>query len=82
MAQSLAQYDTIDDLVKILKSHFEPQQAKHFHFHCHTPALGETISDYIAQLRNLTLHCKYKDHLDDASQDQFLCGIYSDTIQK
>ena len=85
MAPTLPQDATFDDLVKILKTHFEPQPviiAERFHFHRRTQAVGETISDYIAQLRKLTLHCKYGDHLDDALRDQFVCGIRNDAIQK
>ena len=83
MAPTLPQDVTFDDLIKILKSHFEPQPviiAERFRFHRRTQAVGETISDYIAQLRKLTLHCKYGDHLDDALRDQFVCGIHSDAI--
>ena len=85
MEPTLPQDATFDDLVKILKTHFEPQPviiAERFHFHRRTQAVGETISDYIAQLRKLTLHCKYGDHLDDALRDQFVCGILNDAIQK
>ena len=50
-----------DDLVAVLKKHFEPKPiviAERFHFHHRAQAIGETISEYMAELRKLTTHCQ------------------------
>ena len=48
LAPTLPQDVTFDDLIKILKSHFEPQPVIiAIHFHRRTQAVRETISDYI-----------------------------------
>ena len=48
------------DLVAVLMKHFEPTPiviAERFHFHRRAQAVGESISEYMAELRKLTTHC-------------------------
>ena len=57
----------------VLKQYFEPKLlviAERFHFHKHAQAVGESI----AELRHLTTHCNYRDHLEEALCDRLVCG--------
>lgn len=56
--------------------------AERFHFHQRLQAVGESIADYIAELRRLTTHCEYGAHLDEALRDRLVCGLRNMSIQK
>lgn len=73
------------DLVAALKKHFEPTPiviAERFHFHRRAQAVGETISEYMAELRRLTTHCQFGAYLDEALRDRLVCGLRNEGIQK
>ena len=44
-----------------------------------TKKSGESIADFVAQLRCLATNCKFGAHLDDAMCDDFVCGLHNDT---
>ena len=72
-------------LVEILKRHYEPKPlviAERFNFHKRAQQMGESVRDFTAELRRLTIHCDFGDHLDEALRDRFVCGLTSETIQK
>ena len=57
---------------------WEPQKvviAERFHFYKRHQAVGESIVDYVAELRKLATHCDFKDNLDDALRDKFICRL-------
>ena len=69
----------------VLKSHFEPKPvviAKRFHFYRRNQAPGETVKDFLAELRKLAINCKFGNFLDDALRDILVCGIRNDQAQK
>ncbi len=46
---------------------------------------GESIADYVAELRRLSAHCKFQDtttFLEDSLRDRFVCGLRTDSIRK
>jgi hypothetical protein len=78
VALTLPQERSLEQLVTILKQHYEPRPlviAERFHFHQRDQAVGESIADYMAELRKLTTHCQYEDHLSEALRDRLVCGI-------
>ena len=42
---------------------------------------GESISDYLAELRRLSTHCNFND-LGEALRDRLVCGLTKETVQK
>ena len=44
--------------------------------------MGESISDYVAELRKLTTYCQYGAHLNEALRDRLVCGICDMHTQK
>ena len=63
---------SLPTLTMALKEHYEPQKvviAERFHFYKRHQAAGESIVDYVAELRKLATHCDFKDNLDDALRD-------------
>ena len=54
VAPTLPQEKTLAQLVAMLKSHFEPKPViitERFHFHRRSQAMGESITEYLAELR-------------------------------
>ena len=52
-----------------LEKHFSPKPvkiAKRFRFHNRQQQSGETVADYLANLRKLVIHCKFGEFLEDA----------------
>ena len=75
---------TVKELFKIKKEHLKPQSifiADRSRFYCRDQNENETISDYIAMLRKLTLNCNFSQFLDDALRERFVCGLRNCTLQ-
>ena len=79
---------SLKDLKTILKSHFEPAPiviAERYRFHRRQQAEGESIAEYVAELRRLTTHCKFEntvDYLEESLRDRFVCGLRTESTRK
>lgn len=79
---------TLAEITTLLKSHFEPTPsviAERYRFHRRDQAQGESIADYVAELRKLTTHCKFedtRDFLDESLRDRFVSGLRSESTRK
>ena len=85
VAPKLPKEKTFEQLVAALKQHFEPKPlviAERFHFHRREQAEGESINEYMAELRRLTTHCKFGAFLDEALRDRLVCGLRNESIRK
>ena len=85
LSPKLPQTETYDTIVSTLKKHYEPKPiviAKRFHFHRRNQANGESIAEYLAELRRLSVHCNFGTYLDEALQDRLVCGLHSKSIQR
>lgn len=85
VAPSLPGSKTFEQLVSALKKHFEPKPlviAERFHFHKRDQIMGESISEYVAELRRFATHCEYGAHLNEALRDRLVCGIRDGHTQK
>ena len=75
---------TFDELVETLSGHFEPKPiviAERYHCHKRDQAAGESVSQFIAELRRLARHCEFKTFLDEALRDRFVCGLHAKATQ-
>ena len=73
------------DLIEVLKRHFDPQPlviGERFRFYQRSQKSSETIADFVADLRRLSLHCEFGDFLDQALRDRFVCGVKSEALQR
>ena len=76
---------SFEELAETLRRHFEPKPlviAERFHFHRRNQASGESISEYVAELRRLTTHCEFGNYLEQALRDRFVCGLRHENTQK
>ena len=73
------------ELVIALKSHFKPKPliiAEQFKFHQRGQAPGETVAEYVAELRRLATHCEFGAYLDEVLRARFVCGLKEEGTQK
>ena len=76
---------TYQQLVDAMKSHLDPKPifiAERFRFHRRNQREGETMAQYLAELRKLTEHCDFRNNLDETLRDRLVCGILRVPIQK
>ena len=74
-----------DDLVRVMKEHFTPKPAviaERYRFHQRKQHEGETVAQYLAELRKLTEACEFKDSLEEALCDRLVCGMHNEAIQR
>lgn len=72
-------------LVDKLTEHYSPrpsEMVERFKFHTRFRKPGESVNNYIAQLRSLSEHCNFGTTLDVMIRDRLVCGINDDIIQK
>ena len=43
---------------------------------------GQSVDEYLAELRNYSIDCGFGDQLDNRLKDQFVVGLRSDQIKK
>lgn len=69
---------SLDELITVLKTHFEPKPlviAERFNFYRRDQQSNESIIDFVADLRRLTLKCEFGAFLDQALYDRFVCVV-------
>ena len=85
VAPASPQKKNFDELIKALKTHYEPKPviiAKRFCFYKRSQLLGETIAAFVGELRRLAINCDFGNFLDDALQDRLVCGLRSEQTQR
>ena len=74
-----------DSLVRTMKTHLDPQPlviAQRFKFHQRSQKSGESIAQFVAELRKCAEHCDFQNKLDETIRDRLVCGLRNETIQK
>lgn len=74
-----------DELVHALKKHLAPKRlviAERFRFYKAQQMPGQSISDFIVQIKKLSHTCNFGSFLQDALRDKLVCGIESESIQR
>ena len=76
---------TYEELVAALRQHYEPKPlviGERFHFYRREQRVGESVADYVAELRRLATTCAFGHHLNEALHDRIVCGIKNESTQK
>ena len=76
---------TFDELVVVLKSHFQPKPlviAERFKFYRREQGPTESVLEFSAALRHLAITCDFGAFLDQALRNCFVCGLRSEPIQR
>ncbi|KAL7853111.1 hypothetical protein SRHO_G00188960 [Serrasalmus rhombeus] len=85
VSPDLPKAKTYDQLTAELKKHFNPTPSEivqRFKFNSRIRKSGESIAEYVAELRKLALHCDYKDALSEMLRDRLVCGVNDDRMQR
>ena len=75
----------LEELTTLLTKHYDSEPiviTERFHFYQRNQKSGESISEYLASLRNLASRCQFKDFLSEALRDRLVCGLNSEATQK
>ncbi len=76
---------TYNELVSVLKSHYNPKPSEivqRFKLNSRTWKDGETVADYVAELKKLAQHCEYGATLPQMLRDRLVCGVKDDRMQR
>lgn len=74
-----------DELITKLETHFAPKRnviAESFKFYKREQKQGETIAEYIVELKTMAQSCEFSNFLDRALRDRFICGVSNESIQR
>ncbi|XP_037398305.1 uncharacterized protein K02A2.6-like [Pygocentrus nattereri] len=85
VSPELPKAKTYEQLTAELKKHFNPTPSEivqRFKFNSRIRKSGESIAEYVAELRKLALHCDYKDALSEMLRDRLVCGVNDDRMQR
>ena len=72
-------------IVETLSKHYDPKPlvtAERFHFHKRNQAPGESVTEYMAELRRLATHCNFGTNLDATLCDRLVGGLRSEAMQR
>ena len=73
------------DLVKLLTEHYRPtpsETVQRFKFHSRSRKPGESVANFVSELRALAEFCNFGSSLEAMLRDQFVCGINDSAIQR
>ena len=85
LSPTLPKDKAIDEIFKVLTDHFTPQPiviSERYKFHSRTQKEGESIADFVAELKRLSRDCKFETHLEEALRDRFVCGLRQESFQR
>ncbi|KAM3613346.1 uncharacterized protein V6R79_024529 [Siganus canaliculatus] len=74
-----------DELVQLVANHHNPKPSvivQRFKFHSHFRRQGQSVANFVAELRQLSEHCDFGPVLDDMLHDRLVCGINNDATQR
>ena len=72
-------------LVKLLTEHYRPtpsQTVQRFKFHSRSRKPGESVANFVAELRVLAEFCNFGSSLEEMLRDQIVCSISDSAVQR
>lgn len=76
---------TFDQIVELVQNHFCPPPsaiAQRFAFNNRVQREGETMAQFVAELRKLSQHCEFEGTLEQMIRDRIVCGIRDSRLQR
>ena len=76
---------TFQQLVQLVQSHRTPPPSvtvQRFTFNTRSQKEGETVAQFVAELRRLSEHCHFEATLDDMLRDRLVCGVRDVQVQR
>ena len=85
VAPNLPKDKDYGSLADVLKQHFDPKPlviTEWFRFYKRVQSSTESIAEFVADLRRLSIHSEFGIFLNEALRDRFVCGVEDQHIQK
>ena len=76
---------TLQEIVEALKNYYMPKPlviSERFKFNKRNQREGESVNEYVCELKKLSSFCEFGDFLKEALRDRLVCGLKSEAIQK
>ena len=76
---------TFKELVEVVQNHRDPKPSvitERFRFTTRVRKGGESVQDYITELRPFSQHCDYGENLDTVLRDRLVCGVNDMSVQR
>ena len=74
-----------EDIVRAMSTHLQPKPSvivERYKFHSRSRHPGESVADFVAELKRLSEHCEFGAALDEMIRDRIICGIVDERWQK
>ena len=74
-----------DEVIKLMADHLEPKASimtERYRFRLRRQLVGESITQYISELKKMSKYCDFKSDLEDNLRDQLVCGLRSEAIRQ
>ena len=78
LSQNQPTAKSYQQLKDLLLEHINPKPneiSQRFVFYRRDRKTGETVKDYVANLRKLSEHCNFSEKLEEHLRDKFVCGF-------
>lgn len=76
---------TFITVVQVMRDHLQPKpsfMAERYRFRQRRQLAGESISQYISELKRLSRYCEFETVLEENLRDQLVCGLSSELIRQ
>jgi len=76
---------TFNELLATLQKHYDPKPlviAERYRFYKRCQTASESVTEFLAELRHLSIRCDFGEFLEQALRDRFVVGIRSESAQK
>ncbi|XP_047986191.1 uncharacterized protein LOC125229718 isoform X2 [Leguminivora glycinivorella] len=74
-----------DEVIKVMANYLQPKPsvvAERFKFRQCRQSSGQSVANFMAELKKASKYCDFGANLDDNMRDQFVCGINSDFVRQ
>ena len=71
----------LDELYGIVKEHLAPAPSsimQRYTFNARSQKEGESVAEFVAELRRIAQHCEFGTVLEDLLRDRLVCGLRDD----
>ena len=76
---------TYKELCELIQAYHNPKPSaivQRFKFNSHFRKPGQSIAEFVAELRHVAEHCDYGETLEEMLRDRLVCGVNDDRIQR
>ena len=76
---------SFNDIVQLVKAHLQPPPSsimQRYTFNARCQKDGESVAEYVAELRHIAEHCDFSQSLENMLRDRLVCGLKDSRLQR